>query len=191
MSERQRAELLDKLTTNGQSHIVLAVQGGIFAEGVDYHGHYWLNGRYLGRSEGAFGAAKMAVSNLRFGEPNELLVRVECAGYKLGRKGGAPQASLVKSELWSGWRLGAHDLNTVGIWQPLRLVATGWPCLERPFVRTLSLEPEAARVRTTVEVCTLRDEEAPCEVTVTLRGKGFDGGTLKRSVPVRIPFVRS
>ncbi len=26
---------------------------------TDYYAHYWLNGKYLGRSEGAFGAAKM------------------------------------------------------------------------------------------------------------------------------------
>ncbi len=146
----------------------------LIVEGTDYYGHYWLNGKYLGRSEGAFGAAKMPIHSLRADGQNELVVRVECAGYKLGKEGGAPHASLVKSELWSGWKVGAYDLNTVGIWRPLRLVATGWPCLERPFVRTLSLGDKSATIRTTVEVCSLEDLETGYDVAVTIRGQGFD-----------------
>jgi len=38
MSERARAELLERLREPSKSHVVLAVQGGIFAEGVDYPG---------------------------------------------------------------------------------------------------------------------------------------------------------
>lgn len=141
-------------------------------EGVDYYGWYWLNGRYLGRSEGAFGASKMVLDNLRYDGPNELLVRVECGGYKLDRQGGAPPASLVKSELWSGWRLGARDLTTIGIWQPLRLVVNGWPCLERPFVRCVGVDGGNARVRATAEVCTLQPDGKPCDVSFTVREKG-------------------
>ena len=154
-------------------------------EGVDYYGHYWLNGRYLGHSEGAFGAVKINVGGLRYDKPNELVVRVDCAGYKIGHKGGAPWASLVKSELWSGWQVGAADFNTVGIWQPVRLVANDWPCLERPFVRTLSLDEKKARIGVTVEVCTARPSEAPCEVRVALRGCGFDAPPCGGSTAVR------
>lgn len=146
----------------------------LMAEGTDYYAHYWLNGQYLGRSEGAFGAAKMPAHGLRTSGENELIVRVECGGYKLGREGGAPHASLVKSELWSGWNVGARDLNTVGIWQPLRLVAAGWPCLERPFVRTLSLGEDSATIRTTVEVCSLNDLDPGYAVEVSIQGKGFE-----------------
>ena len=157
----------------------------LMVEGTDYCGHYWLNGKYLGRSEGAFGAAKMPIHGLRTGGQNELVVRVECGGYKLGKEGGAPHASLVKSELWSGWRLGAYDLNTVGIWQPLRLVATGWPCLERPFVRTVSLGDKSATVRTTVEVCSLEDLDALYDVAVSIRGKGFDAQPAEGTMQVQ------
>jgi len=38
MSERDRAGLLDRLRDEAEGHLVLAVQGGIFAEGVDYPG---------------------------------------------------------------------------------------------------------------------------------------------------------
>ncbi len=38
MSERDRARLLDRLRDEAEGHLVLAVQGGIFAEGVDYPG---------------------------------------------------------------------------------------------------------------------------------------------------------
>lgn len=38
MSERARADLLDRLREERGSHVVLAVQGGIFGEGVDYPG---------------------------------------------------------------------------------------------------------------------------------------------------------
>jgi len=157
----------------------------LMVEGTDYYGHYWLNGKYLGRSEGAFGAAKMQVSGLRTDRPNELVVRVECAGYKLGGEGGAPHASLVKSELWSGWKVGAYDLNTVGIWRPLRLVATGWPCLERPFVRTLSLGDESAAIRASVEVCSLEDVDADYDVAVAIRGRGFDAPPVAGTTRVR------
>lgn len=143
-------------------------------EGVDYYGHYWLNGRYLGHSEGAFGAVKINLGGVRFDRENELVVRVDCGGYKVGKKGGAPWASLVKSELWSGWRVGAEDFNTVGIWQPVRLLANGWPCLERPFVRTLSADAKTARVGVTVEVCTIEHGEAPCDVRAVVRSRGRD-----------------
>ena len=154
-------------------------------EGVDYYGHYWLNGRYLGHSEGAFGGVKINVSGLRYDQPNELIVRVDCGGYKVGRKGGAPSASLIKSELWSGWQVGAADFNTVGIWQPVRLVANDWPALERPFVRTLALDGTKARLGVTVEVCTARQTEAPCEVRVAVRGLGFDAQPCIGSVAVK------
>jgi len=146
-------------------------------EGVDYYGRYWLNGKYLGRSEGAFGAVKINVWNLKPDAENELVVRVDCGGYKVGKKGGASWASLVKSELWSGWQVGATDFNTVGIWQPVRLIANRWPCLERPFVRTLSLAADGKRARlgVTVEVCAGTRAEAPCEVVAAVCEKG--GGT--------------
>ncbi len=153
-------------------------------EGVDYFGRYWLNGQYLGRTEGAFGAAQMIVHNLKYDTPNELLVRVECGGYKLGREGGVEEASLVKSELWSGWRLGAHDLNTVGIWRPFRLISNAWPCLERPFVRTLEIDEGTAKVRATVEVCTLAKEESPCDIVVTLRPENGDAEPITEHVRI-------
>jgi beta-mannosidase len=156
-------------------------------DGVDYYGRYWLNGQYLGRSEGAFGAVKIGANHVRFGKENDLVVRVDCAGYKLGRQGGSPHASLVKSELWSGWQLGAEDFNTVGIWQSVRLVANDWPALERPFVHTLELTDRSAKVRVTAEVCTIetKDKEVPCEVRATIRGKGFESAPVTGSVQVR------
>lgn len=170
-----------------------AQQVRLMAEGVDYYAHYWLNGKYLGRSEGAFGAAKFILDNVRYGRENELIVRVDCGGYKLGKKGGAPPASLVKSELWSGWAIGAKDFNTVGIWQPLRLVANDWPCLERPFLRTVNLADKQATVRATVEVCTIQQDaikpdkaaEKPYRVTVAVRGKGWESPPVTGTVEVR------
>jgi DNA excision repair protein ERCC-2 len=38
MADHHRSALLDKLRETGKAHLVLAVQGGIFAEGVDYPG---------------------------------------------------------------------------------------------------------------------------------------------------------
>ncbi|HOM18193.1 MAG TPA: hypothetical protein PLQ00_12755, partial [Thermoguttaceae bacterium] len=143
-------------------------------DGVDYYAHYWLNGQYLGRSEGAFGAVSLPVGQLlRYGQENELVVRLECGGYQTGRPGGAAKASLVKSELWSGWPIGARDFNTIGIWRSLRLVRNGWPCLERPFVRTIHLADKEAKLRVSVEVCTVEENESPCDLTVTIRGRGF------------------
>ena len=188
-----------------------AQQIRLAVDGVDYYAWYWLNGKYLGRSEGAFGASKMIVDNLRCGQSNELIVRLECGGYKLDRQGGDPPASLVKSELWSGWRLGARDFNTIGIWQPPRLLANGWPCLERPFVRTVELGGKrgqspfvrstlravpangdcplfpAARLRASVEVCAVRPDGEPCDVTFVVRPK--DGRGLEIRACARVKSV--
>lgn len=38
MPDHQRTALLERLKENGRAHLVLAVQGGLFAEGVDYPG---------------------------------------------------------------------------------------------------------------------------------------------------------
>ncbi len=156
----------------------------LIGDGVDYYAHYWLNGQYLGRSEGAFGTVKIILNNLRYDRENELVVRVDCAGYKVNREGGAPWASLVKSELWSGWQIGAADFNTVGIWQPMRLVANNWPALERPFVSTVALDDKSAKIHVTAEVCTIAEQKVPCEVRATIRGKGFDAAPASGSVQV-------
>ncbi len=144
-------------------------------DGVDYYAHYWLNGNYLGRSEGAFGGVSLPVGQvLRYGKENELVVRLECGGYQTGRAGGAAKASLLKSELWSGWPIGARDFNTIGIWQSVRLVRNGWPCLERPFVRTIHVTDKEARLRVSVEVCSVEPKEPTCQLAVTIRGQGFE-----------------
>jgi len=153
-------------------------------EGVDYYGHYWLNGRYLGHSEGALGAVVLPATGLRADGENELIVRVDCGGYKLGKQGGAPAASLVKSELWSGWRLGATDLITIGIWQPVRLVACPRPCLDRPFLHTLSADEQQARVRAMVEISAEETDTAVYQVQVTLRGRGFTAAPIQATATV-------
>jgi len=48
MSERGRAELLEKLTEHDRAYLVLAVQGGIFAEGVDYPGEMLIGAIIVG-----------------------------------------------------------------------------------------------------------------------------------------------
>ncbi|MCS7306515.1 MAG: hypothetical protein NZ602_15570 [Thermoguttaceae bacterium] len=151
-----------------------APQVRLVFDGVDYYAHYWLNGHYLGRSEGAFGGVSLPVGQLlRYGQENDLVVRLECGGYQAGRPGGAASASLVKSELWSGWPIGARDFNTIGIWRSVRLVRNGWPCLERPFVRTVHLADKEAKLRVSVEVCTVEEKEPACDLAVTIRGRGF------------------
>lgn len=165
-----------------------APQVRLVFDGVDYYADYWLNGQYLGRSEGAFGGVSLPVGQLlRYGKENELVVRLECGGYQTGRPGGAAKASLVKSELWSGWPIGARDLNTVGIWQSVRLVRNRWPCLERPFVRTVWLGPKEAALRVSVEVCTAEEKERPCELKVTIRGRGFPTPPVEGRLPAVQP----
>lgn len=48
MSEADRAELLRGLTDGGEAHMILAVQGGIFAEGVDYPGEMLIGAIIVG-----------------------------------------------------------------------------------------------------------------------------------------------
>jgi len=48
MSERERAELLERLSEGEERHLILAVQGGIFAEGVDYPGEMLIGAIIVG-----------------------------------------------------------------------------------------------------------------------------------------------
>ena len=63
MKDEDREEVLNKLNKKGQSHLLMAVMGGIFSEGVDYNG------------EMAIGVIVVSPSLPKFGYERQLLHR--------------------------------------------------------------------------------------------------------------------
>ncbi len=141
-------------------------------ESVDYYAHYWLNGIYLGASEGAFcGVAAKIDSTVKRGEENELVIRLECAGEKLDYPGGTVGSKLLKGHVLAGWSAAAKDFNTAGLLQPVYITERKTSLtLERPFVQTRSLTGEAAYLECSVEVRTddPADYGCPLEITVSV-----------------------
>jgi len=56
----------------------------------------------------------------------------------------------------------------------VRLVANDWPCLERPFVRTVAVDHNSARVAVTAETHMLKEMKVPFGVRAVIRRLGSD-----------------
>ncbi|MFH0797355.1 MAG: sugar-binding domain-containing protein [Candidatus Omnitrophota bacterium] len=101
-------------------------------DNLDYYGRVWLNGKYLGFHEGAYGGPTFEVSNLLlFGKSNELLVR---AGQARDEREVSP--IFKPTALRRGAFSWGNKLASVGIWNSVRLVPTGKSFLECPYVYT-------------------------------------------------------
>ncbi len=105
--------------------------------GVDYLADVWLNGQPLGRHEGQFTPFEFDVSeHLRYGHENVLTVRIHAAPPSVrkelvatpGKEWPLMQAMRAAYPFWksmtnSGWDWGT-PLITMGIWKPVRLIAS-------------------------------------------------------------------
>lgn len=110
-------------------------------DGLDYLGMVWLDGAFLGTHEGMFGGPTFDVSALAIpGAEHELLVRLI---HETGPQTGPAQ--VIKSMAVDGtsyqW---GNRFRTIGLWRPVRLIATGKAYLEAPVVRTEAVSAEAA-----------------------------------------------
>ncbi len=123
-------------------------------DGVDYFSRVWLNGQCLGRHEGMFGGPVVEVSDLLHKErPNELILEVQAANY--GRADDwEPRHN--KGRAIKPWGISrgtsAEAYMTVGLWRPVRLEFVPHTHLERPFLKTLATNDQAAHLELNVEV---------------------------------------
>ena len=98
-------------------------------DGVDYLAAVWLDGEFLGNHEGMFGGPTFDISSrVTPGSEHEILIRL------FHETGPA-----MKPLALNGWTLWGNRCRTLGLWQSVRLVATGKSYIECPYVRTVSV----------------------------------------------------
>jgi beta-mannosidase len=119
-------------------------------DGMDYWGLVWLDGEFLGGHEGAFGGPTFDITlRVAPSEEHELLVRIvhephdllpnyDSASENRNPRVVKPDAQDAESYQWG------NRYRTCGLYQPIRLVATGMTYMEAPFVRTDAIGAEAA-----------------------------------------------
>ncbi|MEI6913629.1 MAG: sugar-binding domain-containing protein [Armatimonadota bacterium] len=97
-------------------------------DGANYKCALWVDGNYQGIHEGMFGGPTVDISNLAASKgKHEIVVRLMRP---------ADGDVLFRSHAMSGTDMWANKYRTVGIYQPVRVVATGRAYLEAPYVKT-------------------------------------------------------
>lgn len=134
-------------------------------EGINYRAEVWCNGQKLGEIHGAFTRGVFDVTKLvRADGKNALAIRVSPVPHPgipnvqsivlgSGLNGGAMELdgpTFLASEGWD-WNPPMHDRNT-GLWQPVRLVASGAVALGDLQVVTHLPLPDTSQAEVTVNV---------------------------------------
>lgn len=155
----------------------------LILEGVDYACDVWLNGTHLGRHEGMFSPIEFEVGPLLvYGEGRE--------GNGLAIRLAPPprdyRAVVGRKFHWEGdyWR----DLTPLGIWKPVRLLATGGVHLADVYPRA-TLDPGgAATVDVQLALAGATASGGPLRASVVVRGANFDGPS--HSAEITVPASR-
>jgi beta-mannosidase len=168
-------------------------------DGVDYWCDVWLNGWYLGHHEGMFSPFEFDVSSvLRYrsdGRANGLVVRLDPPPRAYRNVAGRKFA-------WQGdyWRA----ITPIGIWKPVRLVATGPVRIsdvhavskihddgsanvdfEVALARRNPKEPEQVRIRTVFRGKNFQSAPVEGQTTITV-----SAGKAEATMPVTIPQAK-
>ena len=111
-------------------------------DGLDYFGLVWLDGEFLGGHEGGYGGPTFDISTrITPGKEHELLVRLvhephdllpnfDSSSENRNPRVVKPDAQDAESYQWG------NRYRTIGLYQPIRIIATGQAFMEAPFVRT-------------------------------------------------------
>jgi len=164
-------------------------------EGINYAAEVWLNGEELGKIKGAFIRGLFDVTGkLKPGQTNVLAVRISPPPHPgipqeqsiiagPGENGGIQMLDGPTFEATEGWDWipGVRDRNS-GIWQPVKIVATGDVRIEDPqVVTTLSL-PDRSKADVAINVTLENLSSAP--VTGELKA-GFDDVAVVKAVTLQ------
>jgi beta-galactosidase/beta-glucuronidase len=161
-------------------------------EGINYKAEVWLNGQDLGMVKGAFIRGVFDVTGiLKPGQPNALAVRISPPPHpgipnEESIKGGPGEngglmcidgPTFVASEGWD-WIPGIRDRDS-GIWQDVKLVATGNVKIGDPNVVTTLPLPDnsSAKLDITVPLKNTSSETASGTLTAS-----FEGVSIKKDV---------
>ena len=146
--------------------------------GVDYSSEYWLNGKRLGSHEGMFSKAVFDVTDsIRFGGSHSLAVRIAPPPRNRSKTGGR------KCNLSYGIDY-APGLVMAGIWEDVKIVATGDVRIENIFV-TSKIRNQSAIVDVMVELenfYTSRDVQVEAQV----EGENFSSEAYKESAGCKV-----
>ena len=149
-------------------------------DGINWKANVFLNGKSLGRIEGAFQRARFDVTGLVKPGKNALAVRIEknhTPGIlkaktfdSTGINGGALGADNPTFHASVGWDwIPTIRGRNTGIWNDVYLSASGPVTVENPFVRSTLPLPDTSRADIAIEV-TLRNHDAQ-PVSGVLRGR--------------------
>ncbi|MGB8011881.1 MAG: sugar-binding domain-containing protein [Terriglobales bacterium] len=119
-------------------------------DGMDYLGLVWLDGEFLGGHEGSFGGPTFDITTRVIpGKTHELLVRLvhephdQIPNYDSSSENRNPRVVKPDAQDGESYQWG-NRYRTFGLYQPIRIVATGPAYMEAPFVRTDTIGSEAA-----------------------------------------------
>lgn len=155
-------------------------------DGIDYAGTVFVNGVSLGHHSGMFGGPELDISGVaRFGEPNELVVRIDPA----------PQSwnGLLKGSPGFGWHYG--HLISLGIWKEVSVQAEADIAILDPYVVTQRIGPDGAKLYLEYTL----DSRLAEPITVVVEGviaaeaeaaPKPDGGTLRFRTELRVDYGR-
>jgi len=159
--------------------------------GINYAAEVWLNGRRLGSIRGAFTRGSFDVTGiLRTEQINAIAVRIsppphpgipheQSVAAGPGNNGGAMAIdgpTFIASEGWD-WIPGIRDRNT-GIWQDVRLIATGALHLRDPQVITRLPLPRIDTADISIVIPVENRRTTPVAGTVVAR---FDGISVEKT----------
>lgn len=145
-------------------------------DGIDYYSSVWINGKFLGDHEGMYGGPVEDVTSLvRFGRPNEVVVKVHTGGTdEPGR--------VFKGFIFMKWHY-QTDMSPRGIWRGTRMVATGPVRIENPFVKTVSADEKEAVLEITADAQIL-DGAKQVTISGVIVGEGFRSRQQTFALPV-------
>ena len=159
-------------------------------DGMDYVGMVWLDGWFIGRHEGMAGGPTFDVSaELAPGTEHAILVRLvhETAGANTN-----VPSPVIKSMAVDGMSFQwGNRFRSIGLWQPVRLVATGAACMEAPLVRTDALETGVARL---FAQTLIKNTGQQCEGTIEAKiidlqtGEAVWSDSTRQTLPAGISF---
>ena len=133
-------------------------------DGVAYQGDVWLDGAYLGDSEGYFIPHSYEITELaRLGNEHALAIEVACHPQRANRPKRAFMGALQDPKVVGPNR------NPGGIWQPVRIERTGPVRIERMTV--LCTEADASRATVEVRLVIDADRSRSVRIRTTVPGR--------------------
>lgn len=149
--------------------------------GVDYRAFFYLNGQPLGEHVGTCVPVEFDVTAaLRCGQANRLLVALEKAPDEQSQIGWTSRVRTTKPRFAYGWDFSTR-LIPLGIWDEIKLVATGPAWLQEVWVTPLAIAG-GWNLLVRCQVGTKTAQEVALSGSVALKGQEVAAGRCTQSV---------